>query len=433
MLSAFDPDVESEGSIDPLSLSPIYDRLADRILPAFTVRMRKIRFVTAMCVAARVCADDYDDDALAADGVTPPWLVFEWFVVEALIRRADELDDATGVPGGAKVRTAIRQHKSISHKSYLKTAKVFGFSGIFRRFVTQVGVLTNDLALDDGGYAVLRAWEHDVGLDGFHEGADTSVGGEFRRSLKNAVRAGMDAGATVRRATDFWVEVARVFEPSAMRSAERKALHAQIIAPAKGGAGHARELVEALGKHGDVVVREHEPKLLRKIARSASPDLASCLRAIDAYEALCRPILDSFDLVRALSTRRDRRPIDATAFAADEMARELVAKIQKGTQRVDDDPHLGNWEPDAAALSRTFSNVRTAPELFEVVMQHHEQSQHAKPPDGKRPWFERTTGQRAAIRAAYAFDGTPPLDASYVHQYRIPTLSRFLAELKAFS
>src|SRR5258706_13414462 len=84
LLSTFDPVLESEGSIDPLSLSPIYDRLADRILPALTVRMRRIRFVTAMCVAARVCADDYADDDVAKDEVTPPCLVFDWFSVEAL-------------------------------------------------------------------------------------------------------------------------------------------------------------------------------------------------------------------------------------------------------------------------------------------------------------------------------------------------------------
>src|SRR5437868_9603784 len=99
-LSASDPAVESEGSIDPLSLSPVYERLADRILPSLTIRMRRVRFVTAMCVAARVCADDYEEDDVAQDGVTPPWLVFEWFVVEALVRKKEELADAEGVPGG---------------------------------------------------------------------------------------------------------------------------------------------------------------------------------------------------------------------------------------------------------------------------------------------------------------------------------------------
>ena len=37
--------------------------LADRILPALTVRMARIRFLTAIAVGSRVCAD-YDDDAV---------------------------------------------------------------------------------------------------------------------------------------------------------------------------------------------------------------------------------------------------------------------------------------------------------------------------------------------------------------------------------
>jgi hypothetical protein len=36
--SEFDPSEEAEGSIDPLGLQPGYQRLADRLLPAVTVR-----------------------------------------------------------------------------------------------------------------------------------------------------------------------------------------------------------------------------------------------------------------------------------------------------------------------------------------------------------------------------------------------------------
>ena len=83
--SEFDPSEEAEGSIDPLGLQPGYERLADRLLPAVTVRMGHPRFVTAMAVGACVC-DEWDTDAVAADDITPPWLVWEWFVVEAFVR-----------------------------------------------------------------------------------------------------------------------------------------------------------------------------------------------------------------------------------------------------------------------------------------------------------------------------------------------------------
>ena len=266
LLSTSDPVVESEGSVDPLSLSPVYDRLADRILPSLTVRMRRIRFVTAMCAAARVCADDYEEDDVASDGVTPPWLVFEWFVVEALVRRKAELDDADGVPGGSKVRTAIRQRRPICHTSYLKTPKVFGFSGIFRRFVTEVGVLTDDLLLDDGGYTVLRAWEKDVGLVGFHDGADSTPGGKLRKDLRNAVRAGMETGTTAKRSAEFWSELARAFEPGAIKHRERKALLTQLVASAKRIQSYVKRLAEELPTEDKYA--EH-PKVAPVVARVA--------------------------------------------------------------------------------------------------------------------------------------------------------------------
>src|SRR5438045_3788472 len=94
--SDFDPSEEGEGSIDPLGLQPGYERLANRFLPAVTVRMGHPRFVTAMAVGACVC-EGWDSDTVAADGATPPWLVWEWFVVESFIRAADSLSGISGI------------------------------------------------------------------------------------------------------------------------------------------------------------------------------------------------------------------------------------------------------------------------------------------------------------------------------------------------
>jgi hypothetical protein len=430
LLSAFDPVVESEGSVDPLSLAPVYDRLADRILPALTVRMRRIRFVTAMCVAARVCSD-YEIDDVATDDVTPPWLVFEWFVVEALVRHKDELDDADGVPGGLKVASARRRGHAVSHASYLKTPKVFGFSGIFRRFATQAGVLTDDLTLDDGGHAILAAWEADLGLDGFREGAASTVGGQLRDSLRKAVRAGMQAAATVPRPSDFWRGLARVMEPGAIKARERKALITQLVTTARPPQpGHASELVRAIIKRGSTIDPADEASVLRSVTRSASAELASCLRAIDAYEALCRPLLDTFDLLRALSTKIGGGPIDPSALAKHRLAAKLVARLGDGVRRIQDDANLGTWASSTLTLASTFAGVKSVPDLYQAVIAHHERAQNDKPPDGKRSWFERGRGDQVSIRQAYRIDAAPTLDDRYVHQYRTPTLSRFLRELK---
>ena len=86
--SEFDPSEEAEGSIDPLGLAPAYERLADRLLPAVTVRMGRPRFVTAMALGACVCAS-WDTETVSTDSMSPPWQVYEWFVVEAFVRAAE--------------------------------------------------------------------------------------------------------------------------------------------------------------------------------------------------------------------------------------------------------------------------------------------------------------------------------------------------------
>ena len=135
--SEFDPSEEAEGSIDPLGLQPGYERLADRLLPAVTVRMGHPRFVTAMAVGACVC-DDWDTDAVAADEITPPWLVWEWFVIEAFVRAEDSLSGISGIPGIQKVRRALRNQRPVSATAYLKTPSAFGFTGAERiAFVLQ--------------------------------------------------------------------------------------------------------------------------------------------------------------------------------------------------------------------------------------------------------------------------------------------------------
>ena len=85
----------SDVSIDPLGLALVYERLADRMLPGMTVRMRRPRFLTVLAVGASIC-EEYGPEVVAADGVTPPYLVFEWWIVEAYMRASNLLNNNTG-------------------------------------------------------------------------------------------------------------------------------------------------------------------------------------------------------------------------------------------------------------------------------------------------------------------------------------------------
>jgi hypothetical protein len=433
VLSELDPVIAAEGSIDPLSLGRVYDHLADRILPALTVRMSRIRFVTAIAVGARVCAD-WEDEDLAADGVTPPWLVYEWFVVEAFVRERESLRQREGalrIPGQRKVANAIRARRPLSGSAYLKTPTVFGLTGIFRRLVEKARVVTTDLRLDDAGYELVRAWEKDQGLEGFLE-AGGGEGARFRKALQSAVEQGMRKGHTVDQGHDFWREVAARLDPGAVGRAERKQLDAIVRGVGEQRLGFSRELVEAVEARGDLLTFPEETDFLRKLAPKASPGLAEALAAIDEFEAICRPISSAFDLLRHQSTGNGGVAVGPAEFAEHHDGPKLAKAVRAAVERLKQAATLLDWEPEVRDLVDRYEPVANAADLFRAVVEHHEAAQRDKPPDGKRPWLERTRDERVLVRTAYQVAEKPGSWDLYTHEYRIPTLSHFLADLGRF-
>ena len=49
-----DPMVSGEGALDPLGLANFGDRLAEELVPGVRARQNRVRFLTAMAVAAAV-------------------------------------------------------------------------------------------------------------------------------------------------------------------------------------------------------------------------------------------------------------------------------------------------------------------------------------------------------------------------------------------
>ena len=423
VISLPDPLLEQEGSVDPLSLQRTYERLADRMLPAVTVRMSRIRFVSVMCVGARACAE-YEVDTVASDGVTPPWLVFEWFVIEALARAGENIDQQA-IAGLRKVRTCLEAQRHVSNATYLKTPKVFGFTGIFRRLATQATIVDDDVRLDDGGWQLLRAFEKDEALPGLIEG--NGEGAALVRDLRDAIERGLERGHTVARPAGFWERVARHLTPTRTRKRERVVLLERL----RGTQDLSRELVDDLVKQPGVIERQDEPSYLRGLADRTSAELARLLRAIDAYEALCRPISDALTLVRYLSTTRG--PIGAVEFVADTRTAKLVTDTVAGCRRVRDDPALLDLEPDVRVVLDAFDDVTSPSDLFTAVVSHHERAQRDKPPDGKRPWLEPGRTGTVLVRPAYRIAELGELPPPYVHDYRTKTVGRFLTDLGVYS
>ena len=83
LLSEADPKESAEGSIDPLGMYPIADLLASRMVPGVRERQKHPRFLTILAASLSLCGQ-FDDETVASDGVSEPWMVFEWYVVEGL-------------------------------------------------------------------------------------------------------------------------------------------------------------------------------------------------------------------------------------------------------------------------------------------------------------------------------------------------------------
>jgi len=130
-LTEADPEISGEGSLDPLGLAQIADRLAEHLVPGVRARMRRVRFVTAAAVGALSFEELFDMSP--ADGLSSPSICFEWLVLEAFARRdaQDHALDAAGVPGSSKTRAVIASGRRLTAKNYLKSPNVFGFTGVY--------------------------------------------------------------------------------------------------------------------------------------------------------------------------------------------------------------------------------------------------------------------------------------------------------------
>jgi len=205
-LSEADPELAGEGSLDPLALAALADRLADLIAPGVTARMARIRFVTTIAVAA-VALEDVSDVAEAA-GIDA-YLAFEWLLVEAHARQSKLPQTALlRVPGTDKARAAIGRGERLGLANYLKTPKVFGFHGIYKRLARSFGTVDSELHNGAAGEDLVAMWQREQGLPGFLEARPGTSGESLRRRIAGEVNAALGAGSVTTRPSQWiWTEL----------------------------------------------------------------------------------------------------------------------------------------------------------------------------------------------------------------------------------
>jgi len=233
--------ISGEGTLDPLGLAQVADRLADLLLPGIRARMRRVRFMTASAVGA--LASEELADLMPVDGVSSPSISFEWLVLEAFGRKPGQGAplEASGVPGSAKVRAVLAQGNRLASKNYLRAPGVFGFTGVYLPLARHLHVLDEGRMPAANCTALTRAWEQDQGLVGFTDAVPGTDGARFRSRVRSAVLEGLRQGHCAEAESSWlWTNLCTYLHPLQPGENERQLLSSWLVSEeelSEGGGG----------------------------------------------------------------------------------------------------------------------------------------------------------------------------------------------------
>ena len=429
LLTERDDAESTEGGIDPLGLYTIADALGVRLVPGVRERQSHPRFLTAMAVSLAVCGDpSFEDEAVAVDGVSEPWMVLEWYLVEGIARGA-ERDETLGLPGSQKAASAIADGVPLSATRYLKSPAIFGFHGIYRLLARTLGIEQGG-RLGEVGFELLDTWAKEQGLEGF-VGTATGPGQVARQQLVDAVHVGLERGATAR--SRGWSGWNFFRQHLGIYDAGRKEARRIVTALLNDTTGFRQDVIEFLISPGGQKAWEtsSERKFHAALRRDAREALRLLLDAIASYERFARLCQDAFDDCLCEMTRKLGKTTPG------ELSR--LASVRLASGRVPEffGEVMDKLEPygQSVPFRDKFVNLSErlgAAEWVSRLAEHHGQTQRLKPPDGKNPWFERFDDGSFIIRPLYRRENGGSHDDSYVHAYRTQSLWSFANDLRLF-
>ncbi len=424
-MTSYDPPGTNEGTLDPLGLYQIADQLAIQLVPAVRERMQRIRFFTAMAVGS-LAAEGLEHDPQQRD--VSPYLVWEWLVVEAIIRKLGDHPLIWGVPGTLVVRRALSQHGYLDARSYLKTPRIFGFHGVYKRLAVHLGLVDVHLAPGPNASGLADAWARGLGLAGL-AGAKTLLSkwsAAIRRSLDEKparTRPGWN--------DESWSELAEAFAPHASKSRERRFIRDLLHGTDERRLGALPTIWKLQREFNDDAFRE---EALHDRLQEEDRSLQPLLEAIRAYESFARSLHDAFDVLKSEATRFDTQGFDVTQIARDEDFKMSVQGLHMRFEAA----HRALGE--ASVMNASFQNLfdrrfdgfaepMDAGDCARRICIRHEAVQRAKSADGKRPWFDGIPTDRIYVRHQYREERRDIMPGCYVHDYRGWPIRRFYGDL----
>lgn len=426
MLSVHDPEGSGSTSLDPLGLTPLGEQLAVELIPGVRERQTHPRYLTTIAVSHAVC-QEFPSDTVAADGFSEPWQVFEWYVVEGLVRGSASSEEAR-VPGSLKAKKALSQGLHLNAARYLKAPGTFGFHGVYGLLARTLRVEQAD-HLAEFGFELLEAWQNERDLAGFY-GTSEGPGRNIRQRLTEAVRAGLKAGAVDCSGSWFgWKFFHEHLNPTESGPRERQLLWNRIRT---GTSPYCAEALDFLvSKAGKELMNQgaNERRLYATLKRVVSKNFQARIEVIQRYEAFCRILQNAFDSCRYEITqaRRGIKPVILAELPAVKKAVEfLPSAFNEAEQSLGDSQRRLRFKSVFEEIAQT----RQGPAFVQALFEHHKRVQKAKPPDGKATWIEQHFDGSLLIRPEYQLKALPELSGEFVNPYRMRALWNFAVDLK---
>lgn len=424
-LTAYDPPGTSEGSIDPMGLYQIAEQMAVVLVPAVRERMLRVRFLSAMAVGALV-TEGLDGDPKQPESA--PYLAWEWLVVESLIRAQEKDENLWGVPGTRVTRNALKSHGYLDARSYLKTARIFGIFGVYKRLAHELGIVDVHLAPGPRAEALADAWARGQGLGGLR--AARPLLAEWTRAVQRGLaerpprtRPGWTA--------ERWSELAASFAPKRAKAPEKQFLRKLLLADGDRRLGALPGIWELQNEFNG---EGYDERRLHELLRKKEPGLGALLTAIGEYERFARALQDGFDLIRSAASSPNASGFHVPEVASDRAfettVRKLHARFASAYRALGE---IGGGASGVQALLsqrfRAFAEPMDPAACALAICEHHEQVQRGKSLEGKRPWFDRLAADRIHLRHAYRIELPVPRPRAFVHGYRGWPIRRFHGDL----
>jgi hypothetical protein len=378
------------------------------------------RFVTLSAVGA--IAYQTLHGLTADEGKTTVDLAFEWIVVEAIVRNPGE-GRTEGLPGNQKASRAKQLNERLSRRTYLNGPRVFGFTGVYRPFSRDVGVLTSDDRPAENAEQLVGAWERDFGLHGYVGGISGTPGGRLRAEITDACKRTLEkAECTVPPTGKLLRDLSTYLAPREARANERRVLRDLITT----GDHEIRNELTAKLVARPPSDGTSQCALATQLLRGASLPTKRALQAAIDYENAATPLVNVFRSFLRYTTQQDGAVITwAQALQTPQLAglSQRIGDLVR--QTVASSSHVSNeLAHEIATNFKLFEGRLTADQLLHAMFERHDEVQAAK---RKLPWIDQLR-EVWTVRVPYRNQPSDFDDEAWAHPMRLATLARFLSE-----